>query len=164
MGTGSANDPAAAAAQAREIVGLYRTLRRHLGRGSRAELARSGLTAPQLSVVSLLGSRGSMTVSEVARELELSHSTVSGIVDRLHAKGVVERTPLPGDRRYSSISIAERIDADGSAVRSDEGPISRLETALASAPVDERQRITDGLALLCRFVEASAESASDRHR
>ena len=89
----------AATDEAREIVGLFRSLRRHLVRGSRAELARSGLTAAQVSVISLLGTNSEMTLGDLSRELELSHSTVSGIVDRLQAKGLVVRNPSPDDRR-----------------------------------------------------------------
>lgn len=73
----------------------FRSLRRHLVRGSRAELARSGLTVAQVSVISLLGTQGAMTLDELSRELELSHSTVSGIVDRLQAKGLVDRRTNP---------------------------------------------------------------------
>jgi hypothetical protein len=60
------SDPAATD-EAREIVGLFRSLRRHLVRGSRAELARSGLTAAQVSVISLLG-----TNSEDRRYVQIS--------------------------------------------------------------------------------------------
>jgi MarR family transcriptional regulator, organic hydroperoxide resistance regulator len=128
--------------------------------GSRAELARSGLTAPQLSVVSLLGNRGPMTLSELSRELELSHSTVSGIVDRLHGKGVVERTPLPEDRRFVRISIADRIGHPG--LRRADDSVTRLQAALASATTEERQRIRDGLALFGRFVESAQADPGDR--
>ena len=96
-----------AADEAREIVGLFRSLRRHLVRGSRAELARSGLTAAQVSVISLLGTNGAMTLGELSRELELSHSTVSGIVDRLQAKDLVVRKPSPDDRRYVRIFLGQ---------------------------------------------------------
>jgi DNA-binding MarR family transcriptional regulator len=141
-----------AASEAREIVGLFRSLRRHLVRGSRAELARSGLTAAQVSVISLLGTQGSMTLGDLSRELELSHSTVSGIVDRLQAKEIVERKPSVDDRRYVQISLAESVASRAPAL-SDEGPIGRLEAVLKAATDDERRRIKDGLALLVRFAD-----------
>jgi DNA-binding MarR family transcriptional regulator len=111
--------------EAREIVGLFRSLRRHLVRGSRAELARSGLTAAQVSVISLLGTNGAMTLGDLSRELELSHSTVSGIVDRLQAKDLVVRKPNPEDRRYVQISLANHVASQAPAL-GDEGPIARL--------------------------------------
>lgn len=139
--------------EAQEIVGLFRSLRHHLIRVSRAELARSGLTAAQLSVISLLGNRGAMTMGELSHELEVSHSTVSGIVDRLEAKDVVRRAPDPKDRRYIRISLAERIARRHPAPQGD-GPTDRLEAALAAGTSEERQRIKEGLELLLRFVGA----------
>ena len=137
---------------AREIVGLFRSLRRHLVRGSRAELARSGLTAAQVSVISLLGTQGSMTLGELSRELELSHSTVSGIVDRLQAKELVDRKPSADDRRYVQISLAESVASQAPAL-SDDGPIGRLEAVLTAATAEERRKIKEGLALLVRFAD-----------
>jgi DNA-binding MarR family transcriptional regulator len=138
--------------EAREIVGLFRSLRRHLVRGSRAELARSGLTAAQVSVISLLGTNGAMTLGELSRELELSHSTVSGIVDRLQAKDLVDRKPSPDDRRYVQISLAQHVASQAPAL-ADDGPIGRLEAVLKAATADDRRSIKEGLALLVRFAD-----------
>lgn len=142
--------------EAREIVGLFRGLRRHLVQRSRAELARSGLTAAQVSVVSLLGNRDAMTLSELSRELELSHSTVSGIVDRLQGKGVVQRTPHPEDRRYTRISLVDRVKRNATFTAPD-GAVSDLEAALADATPDQRRAIKEGLVLFREFVERSAQ-------
>jgi DNA-binding MarR family transcriptional regulator len=144
-----------ASAEAREIVGLFRSLRRHLVRGSRAELARSGLTAAQVSVISLLGTQGAMTLGQLSRELELSHSTVSGIIDRLQAKGVVDRRPNENDRRYVEVSLAEHIASQAPALAND-GPIGRLEAVLRVATPDERRTIKDGLALLVAFADMAS--------
>lgn len=146
--------------EAREIVGLFRSLRRHLVRESRAELARSGLTAGQLSVVSLLGGRESMTLNELGHELELSHSTVSGIVDRLEAKGVVQRRPHPDDRRYVLISLVDKVKRQGTVTVPDQ-TVNSLEAALADATAHERQTIKEGLALFRRHVERTAGEPPD---
>jgi DNA-binding HxlR family transcriptional regulator len=141
-----------AADEARAIVGLFRSLRRHLVRGSRAELARSGLTAAQVSVISLLATNHSLTLSDLSRELEMSHSTVSGIVDRLEAKQLVERRPSPKDRRYVQISLAQHV-ADQAPMLSDDGPIGRLEAVLREATPEERRCMKEGLALLVGFAD-----------
>ena len=153
--TAESNSTSTAAAEAREIVGLFRSLRRHLVKGSRAELARSGLTAAQVSVISLLGTKGATTLGELSRELELSHSTVSGIVDRLQAKGLVDRRTSQKDRRYVEISLAKHIASQ--APLADDGPIGRLEATLRTASPDERQIIKDGLALLVGLADMAGE-------
>ena len=155
MNAQSSGEPRAsssAADEAREIVGLFRSLRRHLVRGSRAELARSGLTAAQVSVISLLGTNGAMTLGELSSELELSHSTVSGIVDRLQAKDFVVRKPSPDDRRYVRIFLADHVASQAPAL-GDEGPIGRLEAVLKKASAEERRTVRDGLILLERFAD-----------
>ena len=142
-----------AASEAREIVGLFRSLRRHLVRGSRAELARSGLTAAQVSVISLLGTQGPMTLGDLSRELELSHSTVSGIVDRLQAKEIVERKPSVDDRRYVQISLTESVASQAPAL-GDEGPIGAPRGGAQSSNrrrAAPHQRRSGPACSLCRY-------------
>jgi DNA-binding MarR family transcriptional regulator len=47
-----------------------------------------------------LGTRGPLTFSDLSRELELGHSTVSGIV---------QRQPSPTDRRYTRVSLTDEL-------------------------------------------------------
>ena len=95
-----------------------------------------------------------MTLGELSRELELSHSTVSGIVDRLQAKGLVDRRPSPNDRRYVKISLADHVASQAPAL-ADDGPIGRLEAVLKAATAEDRRKIKDGLALLVRFADVA---------
>lgn len=158
--TGSVNDQEqSSVSEAQEIVGLFRKFRRHIARGSRAELARSGLTAAQVSVVSLLGGGEAMTLSELSHELELSHSTVSGIVDRLQAKGVVQRTPHPEDRRYVQISLVEKVKQRGTVAAPDH-TMSRIEDALVAATSEQRQAIKEGLTLFYQVIEQTTDKTA----
>ena len=47
----------------------------------------------------LLRSAEPMTPGQVSRATELPSSTTTRVLDRLEAKGMVERRPAPGDRR-----------------------------------------------------------------
>jgi DNA-binding MarR family transcriptional regulator len=141
---------------AQAIVGSLRALRQDLVRRGRAGFARSGLTAAQLSVISLLAARESMTLTDLSRELALGHSTLSGIVDRLQARGIVQRTPSPEDRRYTRIALTDDARRHGAAL-SEDGPGERLVAALAEATPEERRTISEGLALLRRLVDAASD-------
>jgi MarR family transcriptional regulator, organic hydroperoxide resistance regulator len=143
--------------EAHEIVALVRALRRSVLRGARAELSRSGLTGAQLNVLSLLGTRGALTLSDLSRELELGHSTVSGIVDRLQARSIVQRQPSPADRRYTRISLTGELSRKVPALIVS-GPGSRLVAALAAAPSHESHTIREGLALLQRYLSTWTDS------
>ena len=108
--------------------------------------ARSGLTTPQISAVHTLLTEGPATVTELARRLSLSHSTTSGIVDRLEARGLVSREQDANDRRYTRVQVTAPVHQ----YRQDlaEGPYGRLTQALDAASPAERKAVLDGLETL----------------
>ncbi|MET8761832.1 MarR family transcriptional regulator [Lentzea sp. NPDC004782] len=107
---------------------------------------RSGLTTPQVSAVHSLLTVGPATVTELARRLNLSHSTTSGIVDRLEARGLVSREQDANDRRYTRV----RVTAPVKQYRQDlsDGPYGRLTLALQGASPAQRKAVLDGLETL----------------
>ncbi|MGY0023815.1 MarR family winged helix-turn-helix transcriptional regulator [Streptomyces sp. cg35] len=60
--------------------------------------ARHGLTGAQARVLSLL-SLEPLPMRQIAQRLKCEPSNITGIVDRLEARDLVERRPSPGDRR-----------------------------------------------------------------
>ncbi|MGW2339932.1 MarR family winged helix-turn-helix transcriptional regulator [Streptomyces sp. NPDC001661] len=60
--------------------------------------SRHGLTGAQARVLGLL-SLEPLPMRQVAQRLKCEPSNVTGIVDRLEGRGLVERQPSPGDRR-----------------------------------------------------------------
>jgi len=67
---------------------------------SRKLFSRWGLSPSQFNVLNLLQGRpaGSSQV-ELSRALIMHRSNITGLVDRLQARGLVERRERPGDRR-----------------------------------------------------------------
>lgn len=132
--------------EAEDILAIVRTLWKDLLRNPYAEAEHAGVTGPQITVMACLVRRGAMTLTDLSRTLGMSHSSASGIVDRLEARGLVRRTEDAGDRRRTSIEVT---DAVRRYVRElEEGPSARLARALASAPPAQRAAITKGLGLL----------------
>lgn len=66
---------------------------------SRALLLRCGLTGPQLIVLRELYRSGQVAIGSLARHVSLSQATVTGIVERLERRGLVERARDRSDRR-----------------------------------------------------------------
>ena len=58
-----------------------------------------GLTLPQLVAMQTLHDEGALTVGTLAREMNLTQATVTSLVDRLVAKGLVERRKSEEDKR-----------------------------------------------------------------
>jgi DNA-binding MarR family transcriptional regulator len=132
--------------QAQEIVAHIRALRRDLLCASADDLARSGLTGPQVSVMAHLVMNGPATVTELGREMGTGHSTVSGIVDRLQARGLVKRVRDSTDRRYTRVCVTEEVDRYVENMEVD--AFGRLAAALGNVTSEQRRTICDGLALL----------------
>jgi len=66
-----------------------------------------GLTSPQLICLKKLGEAAEMTPGALAREVHLSHATVTGIVSRLEKKALVQRTRSTADGRSFLISLTD---------------------------------------------------------
>ena len=136
------------AREADEVAALLRDInRRYRDQPIESDIARSGLTFPQVSTITTLYERGPLSLKELSTELGLSHSTVSGIVDRLERRGLVKRTADSLDRRVTRISVTD--DVVGYVQEGmPRGQAGRIEPALRAATRDERRQILEGLTLL----------------
>jgi DNA-binding MarR family transcriptional regulator len=148
------------AGEADAIVGQLRLLRRDLLRNPYADAAAHGLTGPQVTVMTLLVTKGPITVTEASRWLRMSHSTVSGIIDRLEARGLVRRTTDIKDRRRTVVAVTQDVHRYVSELR--DGP-PRLLSALRAATPGQRAAIKKGLTLLCKLLgDADVPAVSGR--
>ena len=66
-----------------------------------------GLTAPQSLVLRLLIKKGAMSAADLSRQMYVTPSNMTGIIDRLEIKGLVERIRKQGDRRISLITLTQ---------------------------------------------------------
>lgn len=66
----------------------------------------STLTMQQLRLVALLAVHGPLGGHELARHLDVSMPTVTGLVDRLVERGMVERREDPADRRVRLTALS----------------------------------------------------------
>lgn len=67
-----------------------------------------GLTPPQFSVIAELGGTQGMTAVELAHSTLHAKASLTGIIDRLVNKGLVERRPIPGDRRAMNVRLTKK--------------------------------------------------------
>jgi len=66
-----------------------------------------GLTSPQLICLKMLFEKNEMTPGGLAKEVHLSHATVTGIINRLEKKGLVLRTRSSNDGRSCLIRLTD---------------------------------------------------------
>lgn len=80
--------------------------RRNLTRLGPNPMFDSGLTMQQLRALVLLSAEGPLTQGALAQALGVGLATVTGLVDRLVARGLVERTDDPHDRRIRRAGLS----------------------------------------------------------
>ncbi|WDO08558.1 MarR family transcriptional regulator [Streptomyces murinus] len=109
--------------------------------------AEHALTGAQAKLLSLL-SLGPLPMRKLAQKLKCEPSNVTGIVDRLEARGLAERRPDPADRRIKMAAATE----EGLRVARDlrEG-LHFAREPLAGLSADERGILRD---LLRRMLDA----------
>jgi DNA-binding MarR family transcriptional regulator len=86
------------------------------------------VSSSQLNCILALYDYGPMPPSQIARHIMVNSSTVTGIIDRLEKKGLVERWRISPDRRVITIQLT--------------GAGTRLAE---NAPPPIQQRVLDGL-------------------
>jgi len=67
-----------------------------------------GLTPPQFDVVAELGGSQEMTCIELSQSTLLAKASLTGILDRLESKGLIERQVVPHDRRATHIRLTRK--------------------------------------------------------
>ena len=65
------------------------------------------VSASQLNCILVLHEQGPLPPSQIARHIMVNSSTVTGIIDRLENKGLVERKRISYDRRVITIELTK---------------------------------------------------------
>jgi DNA-binding MarR family transcriptional regulator len=144
-------------ALAREIDEHLRVVRQVLRRPMKAEFARGHLTGPQQLVMEALVRSSGLSLKDLSKRVSLSHSTVSGIVDRLEKRGFVRRKPDSNDRRFTVITPSKNVE-DFLKKKMPLLAIHPLLEVLKRATALERDEIARGTRALRKLVESEAEA------
>ncbi|HEX4756413.1 MAG TPA: helix-turn-helix domain-containing protein [Terracidiphilus sp.] len=100
---GRSKNMAELAAQVERVEGDLGAIRRAMRKPVEAEVIQGALTVPQIAVMHEVVHHHGISLKDLSRRVSLAHSTVSGIVDRLEKRGLIERRPDQRDGRVSSI-------------------------------------------------------------
>jgi DNA-binding MarR family transcriptional regulator len=143
----------AISAQAEEMARDLSSIRRALRKPFEAEIAKGNLTVPQTGVMQVVVRSNGISLKDLSHTMSLAHSTVSGIVDRLEKRGMIERRPDETDKRISRIYPTEAVSGF---VRDQIPALTRgpLEAALERASDAERAKISTALQRLRELLES----------
>ena len=140
------------AAQAEKMAADLAAIRRAMRQPLEAEVAGSELTVPQKAVMQAVVRQPGMILRDLSGAVSLAHSTVSGIVDRLEGRGLIERRPDEKDGRTARIYPAQQA-SEFMSKRMPEMAQGPLQAALEKASKDERQEIGEALERLRKLLE-----------
>lgn len=103
-----------------------------------------GMTAARVGLLLALPPEGGMSMSSLARALELGAPALTGLVDRMSKAGLVRRIPDPEDGRSSLVELL------------DQGRSLRQQTILRTQGLNDqlREGFTDQeIAVVARWLE-----------
>jgi DNA-binding MarR family transcriptional regulator len=109
-----------------------------------------GITPPQGMVIGTLFKAGEMKISELSQKVNLSNSTVSGIVDRLEKQQMVVRTRSEEDRRTVYVKVTPRVAEVYEEIH--KKTEKRFEDLLSSGSTEDIAKIIEGLNALKRIL------------
>lgn len=100
-----------------------------------------GVTGPQRLVIRLIGQRPAQTASEISQMLGKHPSTLTGVLARLEARGLIERAIDKEDRRRARFTLTlagKAIDRErkGTVEAATRRALSRMEAPAVAAMID----------------------------
>ncbi|MEV5314864.1 MarR family transcriptional regulator [Streptomyces sp. NPDC052610] len=130
-------------AASRAFNGVYRVILKDLG-----------LTYPQYLVMLVLWEHGHLPVKRLGEHLRLDSGTLSPLLKRLEAAGLVHRERSTRDER----SVEVRLTAEGAALRERAAEVPRRIAAATGFDIEEIGALRARLDQLTEALDAAAET------
>lgn len=125
------------------------------------EISRAvGLTIPQLIVLQAIRSLGEVTTQAVSKDASMSPATVAAVIDKLEAKGLVERYRSSTDRRV----VHTRLTPGGLDSLTEAPALfsADFERAFRALPQADQAALAEALATIAGLMSARAPQVEDR--
>mgnify|MGYP002655030827 FL=1 len=90
----------------KELVQAYQAFEMHSG----AHIKEMGLTTTQFDIVATLGNQPPMTCKELGEKTLVSKGTMTGVLERLETKGLIEKFMNADDGRSYKIGLSKSGD------------------------------------------------------
>lgn len=133
-----------------EVLTLLKEVNHALKKQMFKQFEKYHLSGSEIMAVTMVIHHGNMKISELSDRMNLSMSTVSGIVDRLEKAGVLERNKDSKDRRVVRVGITKEYKAISKTdfVAFEEG----IKKAISHISQEEYQQLIQSLKLLSKII------------
>ena len=109
-----------------------------------------GITPIQFAVMGKLQEKANLDQKTVAKSIGLDTSTIGGVIDRLEARGLVQRNAAENDRRVHLLSLTQ----DGYHLLSEVGPAVLMAQERILSPLTSDEQ-TAFLNMLQRLIQGN---------
>ncbi|NVN92545.1 MAG: MarR family transcriptional regulator [Desulfuromonadales bacterium] len=92
----------------RSIIFLLAKAYQHVVSLCSKEFSEYKITPPQLILLDILWKQDTFSQAELSEKTRIDRTTITGIIDRLEKRGLVERQSHPEDRRAKRIILTDR--------------------------------------------------------
>ena len=139
-------------------VEALRRLVRALHDSARMAQGQTGVSGAQLFVLRVLAAHPGLSINELAAQTMTHQSSVSVVVSRLLARGLVARAPSPDDRRRQLVTLTRH----GRALHQGAPPVAqeRIVAAVRALTPARQRALADGLRALTDALGATRQGAS----
>lgn len=126
----------------RELARCYQSFERYSG----SHVRELGLTPDQFDIIATLGDTEGMSFKELGEQTLITKGTLTGVVDRLEARGLVERIASDLDRRSTIVRLTRAGEREFA--RTFAAHIAHLKAAFGALDEPELKRLEGLLARL----------------
>lgn len=128
---------------------LLTTAQREVSQQINARLSKYNLTSVQYGILNYLWEHTTATPKELAQTLHVENSTISGILDRMQKKGLVDRKTDEADRRIVRVYLTE----DSEQLKEDvlKTVDDMNEEILKDLTPENREILLESLRTICRI-------------
>ncbi|WP_163711683.1 MarR family winged helix-turn-helix transcriptional regulator [Mangrovibacterium lignilyticum] len=143
-----------------EIIIKIRQIVRSINLESKKVQSDFGVSIPQVLCLEFLRSAPNYQASQkdIRDHLKLNSSTVTGIISRLEAKGLLARLPKTGDKRVTNITLTSQ--GDELLKKTPDLLQQRLSVKLSKLTNEELDNINESLDLLTKMLNIQGVEAS----
>ena len=126
----------------RSLVSTYQAFEHY----SAPDVKALGLTMTQFDVIATLGNQPPMTCKELGEKTLVSKGTLTGVLERLQTKGILERKINPEDGRSQMIGLTEKGQKLFEKVFPEH--LRHLDRAFKNLSAEQLKQVEDSLSLL----------------
>jgi DNA-binding MarR family transcriptional regulator len=150
-GSQQENDAVELQSLAKHLEDRLNVIQRKLRQQLNAEFAQGKLTGPQRLVMSAVVGTDGLSLKQLSKRVNLAHSTVSGIADRLIKQGLLERQTDPTDGRIT-LFVPSKAVHQFLATRMPQLTLHPLVEALVHASTSQRDAVLKGVETLASLL------------